>query len=108
MGIEKANIALDNWKKRIQLSRACRQPAIQSGNPVLGSMDVKALYPNCKFQGTMTAVSKASKVANLEFVGVNKWFLVRFVSILTRGKTDNQHVNRFLRKPKGRTTLNSW
>ena len=45
---------------------------------------------------------------DLEFTNINTAFLVKLVSVLTKGVTENQTLNRFLQTPKNRTTLNSF
>ena len=63
-------------------------------------MDVAALYPNCKVTPTSRKIFQCIRNCGLDFVEVNKPFLMKIVSILTRGVTENQELNRFLENSK--------
>ena len=71
-------------------------------------MDVKALFPNCKGQGTQQAVKESFNTCGLGFDNVDVKFLTKFVSLLTRGHTGNNRLNQFIQVPNNRTTLTSW
>ena len=75
---------------------------------MIGSMDVKGLYPNCKKTTTQLRIEEAVKTCKLEFEEINTWYLIRFLSILCKGKSGRQDLDRYLLTPKPRTTLNSW
>ena len=92
---------------RKQPQRKNKTPSMQSEKLVIGSMDVSALYPNCKVAQTMKAIEEACQKSKIEYTEVDNWFLAKFVSVLTRGDC-GKHLNRFLQIPKQRTTLNSF
>ena len=71
-------------------------------------MDVKGLYPNCKKSTTCKMIEEAVRKCNIEFQNLNKWYLVRFVSILCKGKSGRPGLDRYLPTLKHKTTLNSW
>ena len=71
-------------------------------------MDIKALNPHYKMQQTSKAIEEAVKQCNLDFVGINTSFLLKFISVLTRGQVGDACIERFLQVPKSRTTLNSF
>ena len=97
-----------NSNLRIQPHRGAKTLPLQGDSLVIGSMDVAALYPNCKTKGTMAAIEEATKLSGMKFERVNKQFLVKFVSITTKGKSGNNRIDEFLQKPKSRTTLSSF
>ena len=88
--------------------RACKLPSIQSSNTVVGSMDVGALYPNCKCEKSMKAIEEATKSCGIEYNNIDKQFLCKFVSVITRGKSGSIEIDQFLQIPKRQTTLNSY
>ena len=71
-------------------------------------MDVKALYPSCKKDKSAQKIKKAFIMADLDFRNLDRDFLVKVVSIITRGNHQDQEIQQFLMKPKPRTTLNSF
>ena len=71
-------------------------------------MDVKALFPNCKKQKTSLHIEKAFKITNIDFKNIDREYLVKIVSVVTRGKHQDQTLKQFLMVPKPRTTLNSF
>ena len=97
-----------NHYPRMQHSRSCKVPDIHTSNVQVGSMDVAALYPNCKIGPTCKKIEECVNKCGLEFRNINLDFLTKFVSILTKGNTDNLRLNNFLQIPKNRTTLNSF
>ena len=97
-----------NQSIRIQPQRGNKAVPIQGGSLVIGSMDVAALYPNCKVKGTMLAIEEGTKLSGMNYEQVNKGFLTKFVSITTKGKSGNPRIDEFLQTPKPRTTLASW
>ena len=88
--------------------RTGKTPSLQSSKVVVGSMDVKALYPNVKTKKLMKKIQEAVKICDLEFDNIDKEFLTKFVSVLTRGKSGNNEADEFLQTPQNRTTLNSF
>ena len=83
-------------------------PPIQKSDVfVVGSMDVKQLYPNCKLENVYCSIIQAFKLSNLVFDNINRDFLVRYVSLCRGGKTDSE-LDKYLPKPKPRTTLKSF
>ena len=108
--VENFNSSRDaqNLGARRNPSRGCKTPPLQSQNVCIGSMDVKALFPNCKSRGTCIAIKEAFQSCDLEFESVDKPFLLKFVSILMRGDSGDRQLNQFLQTPKNRTTLNSY
>ena len=71
-------------------------------------MDVKALYPSCRVARTTKLIIESFRKADLEFTEVNIPFLLKFVSVITKGVTGNPELDAYLQVPKARTTLNSW
>ena len=70
-------------------------------------MDVKALYPSCRVARTTKLIIESFRKADLEFTEVNIPFLLKFVSVITKGVTGNPELDAYLQVPKARTTLNS-
>ena len=93
---------------RVMPKRANKTPPLQGQNFIVGSMDVKALFPNCKKQKSSENIEKAFKLTNLDFKNVDTEFLVKLVSVVNRGKHQDQNLQQFLQTPKARTTLNSF
>ena len=83
-------------------------PKIQGKDLVIGSMDVKALYPSCRVAKTTKVIIESFRKAELEFTEINIPFLLKFVSIITKGVTGIPELDIYLQVPKNRTTLNSW
>ena len=71
-------------------------------------MDVGALYPNCKKDKSGLAIQEAVKICGIEFRNIEKPFLTKFVSLVTRGKSGVKAIDEFLQTPKRQTTLNSY
>ena len=93
---------------RIQPRRGNKNPPLQTSEYIVGSMDVKALYPSCKKDKSAQKIEKAFIMADLDFRNLDRDFLVKVVSIVTRGNHQDQDIQQFLMKPKARTTLNSF
>ena len=93
--------------QRVQ-PRSCKVPSMQTEHVHIGSMDVSALYPNCKTGPTIKIIEDCINKSGLEFENINLGFLTKFVSVLTRGNIRDQQLKRFLQIPKARTTLNSF
>ena len=106
--LEQFNNEARNEVQRMQPGRGCKVPGIQNEEVVIGSMDVAALYPNCKVAPTVNKVEESINQCGLEFEQINKSFLTKFVSVLTRGEVQDEEVRRFVQVPKPRTTLNSY
>ena len=53
-------------------------------------------------------VEKAVIDCKLDFVGVDRDFLVKFVSVLLKGQEPEKHIKPFLQIPKQRTSINSF
>ena len=64
---------------RIQPQRGNKAVPIWGEGLVIGSMNVAALYPNCKVKGTMQAIEEGTKLSGMEFEWINKGFLTKFV-----------------------------
>ena len=56
---------------RVMPKRANKTPPLQGQNFIVGSMDVKALFPNCKKQKSSENIEKAFKLTNLDFKNVD-------------------------------------
>ena len=93
---------------REQHRRSCRTPNMQTDSIQVGSMDVCALYPNCKVAPTIKKIEELVTKSGLEFDNINLGFLTKFVSVLTRGIVSDQQLQRFIQIPKRRTTVNSY
>ena len=85
-------------------ARLCK--AIQTGDLVVGCMDVCSLYPSCKRKETAGHVRELLKESSLEFCGVDRRALVRYLG-LVRGKKSTPE-DRFIPVAKGTTTLRSY
>ena len=70
-------------------------------------MDIGALYPNCKQEKSGKSIEEATKLCGIKFKNIDRPFLAKFTSIVTRGKSGNKHIDEFLQIPKRTTTLNS-
>ena len=70
-------------------------------------MDVKGLYPSCKIEKSCSNIEKAFRMTGLEFQNIDAQFLVKLVSVITRGQHSDPEIKKFLLKPKPRTSLNS-
>ena len=76
--IQEHNKKIDNDPgPRLQPRRSTKTPPIQGPNFVVGSMDVKSLYPNCKKEKSAINIEKAFKITNLEFKNIDREFLVK-------------------------------
>ena len=93
---------------RRQPGRAGKCPPIQTDEIVVGSMDIKALYPNCKILETAKVIEQAVRSCDLEFKGIDRKFLCQFVSVLMKGEIPDKRLQRYLQVPKSRTTINSF
>ena len=70
--------------------------------------DVGALYPNCKKDKSGLAIQEAVKICGIDFRNIDKPFLTKFVSLVTRGKSGVKVIDDFLQTLKRQTTLNSY
>ena len=69
---------------REQPRRGCKTASrIQSNQYIVGSMDVKALYPSCRVGETVKMVEDAIKSCGLKFKDIDRRFLYQWVSVLT-------------------------
>ena len=93
-------------QRKILPPRGSRRPNLQGSKVVTGSMDVKALYPHCKQVRCCSIILETFKNSKLVFPDVDILFLTKFVSLVA-GRT-GQDIDRFLPKPRPRTTLQSW
>ena len=94
--------------QRRQQDRVVKVPNIQTDDITIGSMDVTALYPNCKVDSTCKVIEESIINSGLIFDQINLEFLTRFVSVLFKGVIKNKSLQNFLQIPKPRTTLNSF
>ena len=63
-----------------QPSRKCKNNVkLQSNNRVIGSMNVAALYPNCKSKESSANIERAVKRCGLLFRDIDKEYLVKYV-----------------------------
>ena len=92
---------------RRQPRRGRKCPPLQNSNMIIGSMDVKGLYPSCKIEKSCSNIEKAFRMTGLEFQNIDAQFLVKLVSVITRGQHSDPEIKKFLLKPKPRTSLNS-
>ena len=102
------NNVASEFNQRTQPSRGCRVPNIQINDIQVGSMDVTGLYPNCKVQNTIIKIEESINNCGLVFNQINREFLTKFVSVLTKGVIPDKNLQNFLQVPKFRTTLNSF
>ena len=61
-------------------------PPFQNVTYIVGSMDVKGLYPSCKAEKSAQNVQKAFKMCDLQFQNFDTEFLVKVVSVVNRGR----------------------
>ena len=106
--IEEANKELKIQSEQIQKpARSGTLPSIQIHNkPIVGSMDVKALYPSILKEMAGAAAVKAISKCKLEWEGIDISTLTKYVAI----KKDSEKVSRagldkVVPFPKGTTTL---
>ena len=104
--LEKFNSEVED--QREQPPRGSKTPPIQGSKVVVGSMDVAALYPNCKVAPTKQKVIESIVDSDLKFNNINRPFLVKFVAVLTGGHVGDPDVDKYLQTPKPRTTVNSF
>ena len=90
--------------QRRYIARGCKQ--IQGENLIVGSLDVKSLYPSCKAKQTGEYIVEFFKQTDLSFNGVNLNAIVRYLALT--GFKGEGGLNDYIPKPKGTTTLNSW
>ena len=83
-------------------------PPLQSNKLVIGSMDVDALYPNCKANTAANSIEECFRMAKLNFDNIDKSLLIGVVSVLRNGDCGDIHLNEFLMMPKHQTTLRSY
>ena len=57
---------------------------------------------------TSAHIKKAFKITNVDFTNIDREFLIKIVSVVTRGKHQDENLKQFLMVPKPRTTLNSF
>ena len=92
-------------------TRLCRgqfNVPLQSTKRIVGSMDVAALYPNCKVNPTSHNVERAIRRCGLVFKELDKEYLTRYVSVLTGGQLKDKELQKFLAPPKPRTSIKSF
>ena len=84
--------------------RGCKQ--MQGETLIIGSMDVKSLYPSCKSKGIGEHIVGFFGETGLTFEGVNLKAVVRYLSLTGfKGPSD---LEDYIPRAKGTTTLNSW
>jgi len=109
--IEQHNIKQQNRTvnaPRESFPRAGKIPPLQSDSYIIGSMDVIALYPNCKKIKTANKIEIAMTKCDLEFDNIDRELLVKVASILVKGNSGNRGLDEFLQVPKRTTTLTSY
>ena len=88
--------------------RPNRPPPLQTSDYSVGSMDVSALYPNCKVNLTSKSIIECFKSSGQIFNNIDREFLVKTVSVLTGGNCQINSLNQFLQIPYRTTTLKSF
>ena len=89
---------------RRYIARGCKQ--MQGEQIVVGSMDVKSLYPSCKAKQTGEHIIEFFKNTDLTFNGVHVNSIVKYLALT--GFKGEGGLEDYIPKPKGTTTLNSW
>ena len=76
---------------------------------VLGSMDVKALYPSITKEMARNTVEMVVAPTNLNIQGVDDQVLTRYVALaVDRSRVTKAGVEQYIPVPESRTTLNSY
>ena len=85
-------------------------PPIQIHNkPIVGSMDVKALYPSILKEMAGDAAIKAINKSKLEWEGIDVSTLTRYVALkIDSDKVSKAGLDRVVPLPNGTTTLKSF
>ena len=102
----KATVTTETSQEAPRLPRACKVSSIKSTTAVIGSMDVRSLYPSCKAKETGDHVKRLFRANTLNFEAINTQALLKYLS-LTVNRT-NTNLDDFIPIPKGTTTLKSW
>ena len=103
--------SLERQESILRPHRQCRgqnNVPVQSSKRIVGSMDVAALYPNCKINPTANNIERAIKRCGLVFQEIDKEYLTRYVSVLTGGQIKDKELQKFLAPPKPRTSIKSF
>ena len=79
---------------------------MQGEQMVIGSLDVKSLYPSCKAKQMGEHIIQFFKDLDISFQGLNLKAIVRYLALT--GFQGENGLEDYIPVPKGTTTLNSW
>ena len=79
---------------------------MQGETLIVGSLDVKSLYPSCKAKQTGEYIVEFFKKTDLSFHGVNSNAIVKYLALT--GFKGEGGLSDYIPRPKGTTTLKSW